>query len=63
MTAVTTTDHISHFSKKGWRAIMTQNESLYEPPALTEIGKFTELTLGIPRPYRPKDFLNLWAPL
>jgi hypothetical protein len=42
---------------------MAQNDDRYEPPALTEVGSFTELTLGIPRPYRPKDFLLLWAPL
>jgi hypothetical protein len=41
---------------------MTADDRDYEPPVLTRIGSFGELTLGIPKPYRPKDLFDLWAP-
>ncbi|MER5512883.1 lasso RiPP family leader peptide-containing protein, partial [Streptomyces sp. NPDC002766] len=38
---------------------MTENEGIYEPPALTEIGDFADLTMGLPN--GNDDWFGLYA--
>jgi len=39
---------------------MSESERRYEPPALTKIGKFTKVTLGLPIGHK-SDILRYWS--
>ncbi|MEU3980638.1 lasso RiPP family leader peptide-containing protein [Streptomyces sp. NPDC026672] len=38
---------------------MTENEGIYEPPTLTELGDFADLTMGLPN--GNDDWFGLYA--